>query len=141
MPNESDWYGNNLHMTSMNNSNSALNHHHNHHHLINSSNINGINSNLNNNNGNPNMDINYVSLSAAQANANNSVGFCVSRNNQSPNELAVAQVTGGNSTFTELQTAVPIFTQLPSIDTLSSGNKRNLELFFFFNFDFKFNFF
>ena len=122
-------------MNSLNNNEETLNHHH-HHTLNSNSNINGMNNNSTTLNGNNNsLDVNFNNLQANNSSNNNGSNFCIVRNNILPNDIPTSNnqsgsITAGNSTFTELQPAATVFTQLPSIDTLSSGNnKRNIFLF------------
>ena len=143
MTNESNWYcQNGLHMNTLANNDDGLNHTHHHHHSIaNNPNMNSINSNdsnLNgsNNNSNGNLDVNFNNLQENNCNSNNTsnniggTNFCLVRNSILTTDLVASSnqngsIVTGNSTFTELQPAATVFTQLPSIETLSSGNKRN----------------
>ena len=135
MSNENNWYcsgnlnlnavnsntNNSNNTTTTNNNENGLNHHH-HGSLAN---INGLNAS------NSNAEVNYTGLHAntVNTNAHGSSSFCLTRSSHLSNEISAsanqsASLVNGNSTFTELQPAATIFTQLPSIDTLSSGNKR-----------------
>ena len=135
MSSEANWLcQNNLHLNTINNENPMAHHHH-HHNFINSSNNSNMNGLLTNVNNPSNMvngsDVNSASFSnmnAAASSSSSGGNYFILRNNHLPTELISniqsqsSNLGPGNSTFTELQPAA--FTQLPSIDTLSSGTKR-----------------